>query len=389
MELKRQPRLFWLLAAAGTAALLCYFNAQDLWPYAPGGQLRIVDFSAFWAAGQRVLDHQSALIYDPDLHTSYQAQLHHAAQRDPLAYPYPPHSLLLVWVLGLFRYGAAWIGFVGLSAALWWAVLHHLTKDRIAAGGMALALGGATQSILLGQNGMVSAALITAGLLWVPHRKTLAGVCFALLTMKPQLGLCIFVALVVWREWAVIRAAIVATLAMVALTFAMFGPGVWLAFGEGSRAYAAIIAARQHQVIEPFMQSVFALVVSRAGFAQGMLIQAVCALLALIVVVRISHLTARRELRAAAVIAATLLTTPFLYLYDTTMLTAAAALLFGASEAKWERATVLGAALLPGAWFIFNVSIAPFAAAAMLAIAYGQALAASGRHEVRAAQPLA
>jgi hypothetical protein len=381
VELNSQPRLFWLLAAGGTLSVLCYFYSQGMWPYAPDGRLRVVDFSAFWAAGLRVLHNQAAMIYDPGLHTAYQEQLHQTVLRDPLAYPYPPHSLLYVWVLGLFSYPAAWLGIVTASAMIWWTVLCRIAKDRVAAAGMALSLGGATQSIVLGQNGMLSAALITAGLLAIPHRKALAGICFALLTIKPQLGIAIFVALLIWREWGIIRVAVATTLAMAVFVTAIFGPAIWPTFVAGSESYSAVIAARQHQVIEPFMQSVFALLVGRTGFSTGLGIQAICGLIALAIVARVSSLTGRAEIRAAAVIAATLLTTPFLYLYDTTMLTAAAALLLNTSRFSVERGIILGAAVLPGVWFLINVSVVPFAAVTILALAYFQSLASLPSHQ--------
>ena len=62
-------------------------------------------------------------------------------------------------------------------------------------------------NLFIGQNGFFFAALLICGLINLDRRPLLAGLCFGLLTIKPQLGLLLPVMLVLTQRWRVIAAA--------------------------------------------------------------------------------------------------------------------------------------------------------------------------------------
>ena len=77
--------------------------------------------------------------------------------------------------------------------------------------------------IFAGQNGFLTWALMIAGLAQLGRRPVLSGVCFGLLTIKPQLGLLLPLMLVLTGQWRSIMAAIATTAALVVATGLLFG----------------------------------------------------------------------------------------------------------------------------------------------------------------------
>jgi hypothetical protein len=85
-----------------------------------------------------------------------------------------------------------------------------------------------------GQTGILAAAFLGAALYCINvKRPVLAGLFFGLLAFKPHFGLLVPFALIAGRHWMVFLSATLATLAILAVDTAVFGPQVWFAFFEG------------------------------------------------------------------------------------------------------------------------------------------------------------
>jgi len=82
-------------------------------------------------------------------------------------------------------------------------------------------------NIFAGQNGFLTSALMIAGLAQLGRRPILSGVCFGLLTIKPQLGLLLPLMLLLTGQWRAIAAAVVTTAALVVATGLLFGFDIW------------------------------------------------------------------------------------------------------------------------------------------------------------------
>ncbi|WP_324261712.1 glycosyltransferase family 87 protein [Altererythrobacter sp. H2] len=382
-------RIYWAMLALGTCAMFAYLTSVGRWPFSPDGDVVITDFATVWAAGVRALEGLPSLVYDHPVHEAYYARLIGEPAASGLTFGYPPTALLLFARLGLLPYGTALLLYLLLGMTAWFIVLRHITRDWLTALAMALAWGGASQTILLGQNGFLTASLIGGGLLLLPRRPVLAGILFGVLAIKPHLGLALALFLLVRRDWRAIQAAVATLLAMVMATIVLWGPRLWLDFLAGSRKVADMVAERVDTIIAGKMQSAFALAVEQLPVAAALLVHAVFAVTALGLMVLVVHRAARFEIQAAAAIAATVLVTPYSFLYDCTMLTAAAGFLLAGPASRSERNAVLLAMALPGMWFFTAEPFVPLTGLLLLVLCLRQAPKEAGSRPPRVRDRLA
>jgi len=330
------------------------------------------DASAFWAAGRFAIEGHAAQVYDKAANDALLAATFGKGNFHPLPYPYPPQSLLLIWPLGLLPYPMAWAAVVGCGLLIWFSVLRMVCRDNFSAAAATIAAGGATLSIIFGQNGFYTASLLIAGLLVLPRNKTLAGLLFGLLLFKPHLAIALFVALVLWREWRVIFVSLFTTASLAAIATIAFGTQIWQAYLNGSTAFAGTVFAEKQQLIAYKMQSVFAMTVFKEDWKIGLALHVVAAIGALIVMSRIRG----GDQKIAGVVAASALMSPYIFHYDLTMLTGAAALLLRNSQRPVESGIIAIAAALPAMTLHIHLPIALLSAMPLLGIAYLQSVRA-------------
>lgn len=366
MQDRALNRTYWGVLALGTVAMLAYLASVGRWPLADNGQVVITDFAPVWAAAVRVLAGTPALVYEHALHESYYASLIQRPAASGLTYGYPPTSFLLIAPLGLLPYGAALAAYLLAGLALWFTVLRKIVGDTPTALAMALAWGGASQTLLLAQNGFLTAAALAGGLVLLPRRPVLAGVLFGLLAVKPHLGLALALFLLVRRDWQAIAAASATLAIMVLTTLVLWGLPLWSDYIVASREIAAIVASRTDTIIGGKMQSVLAIVINALPLGPGLAVHAVFALAVLGMLVAVVWHRVAYPLQAAAVIAATALVTPYSFLYDCTMLTAAAAFLLTQPLERYERLALLAVMALPGMWFFTATPLVPLTGCAIL-----------------------
>jgi hypothetical protein len=92
------------------------------------------------------------------------------------------------------------------------------------------------------QNGFLTGALLLGFLAWRSDRPASAGLCLALLTIKPQLGVLVPFMLLFERNWLAIGWAVFFTALLLAISVAVFGIGDWL-------AYVNVVMFFQHDVM--------------------------------------------------------------------------------------------------------------------------------------------
>ena len=365
----------WLLMALGTPLFLGWLMHRGEWPLTAQGTPRLVDFAMIWSAGLRVLTGEAALVYHHAAQMAFQKGLIADPAAEGLPFGYPPQALLATAPLAFLPYALAWAAFLIAGAAGWLVVLQRISGNWLTALGMVLVAGGATQTIILGQTGFVTAILMVGGLMILDRSPRLAGVAFGLLAFKPHLGIALAAALLIWRKWETIAAAVATLALLAAITTLAFGPSIWPLYLESSRALASFVAGREVAVVAKMMQSVWAMAVPRQGMEGAMYVQASAGVLALAALALVSRLTHDWRVRAAAVIAATLLCTPYLFLYDTTMLVGAIALLLARPNRRTEAALLYSAAAINALWLLVHVSFGPIPALFVLAAAILAALA--------------
>lgn len=365
--------VFWSALAFATMAMLFDLVLSGRWPMAEDNQLAVWDFATIWAAANRVLEGQALLVYDHAAHDLYYAQLLGQPPENTLAFGYPPSALVLFWPLGTLPYGTAMATFIALSLVAWIISLNAITRDKALAIAMSLAFGGATQTIVLGQSGFVTAALLTAGLLSLRERPVVGGLMLGLLALKPHLAFAAWLLMLLTRNWTALGTAVTLQLLLAGLATLAFGWDIWPTYFHAATALTESVAARSHEVIQFMMQSSLALALHWTEPEPALAIHVLIGVIALAGFLFVIMRDVRHQTKAAATIALTMLLTPYSFLYDATMLIAAAGLLLAGERRSGETSLVLVAVLLPGVWYLTRIPFVSLSAGIMLSICVAEA----------------
>jgi hypothetical protein len=314
------------------------------------------DFVNVWAAGRLVLDGHPAQAYDWVIQKQVEVALLGQDFVGYFAWHYPPPFLFVASCLAQFSYSAAFIGWVSLS------LLPYLVMMRAIVGRnfgflLALALPVVFSNALVGQNGFLTAALIGGTLYLLPVRPALAGICLGLLSYKPQYGLLFPLVLIAASQWRAFCAAAATALTLAFASWLAFGTESWQAFFHWMPMFSQAFLTEGKA---PWwkLQSIFSLVRYFGGTEQlawgfqWVLTASVAVVLTLMWRSRVPY-----TLKAAALAAGTLLTTPYLFMYDLMVLAVPVAFLVRIGLRSGFRAYELpalgcAAALIVG--FIFS-----------------------------------
>jgi alpha-1,2-mannosyltransferase len=283
------------------------------------------DFSNVYAAGKWVREGRPEAPFSPALQHEMEKRVF-GADTPFYGWHYPPVFLGLAELLALMPYL--------LSLAVWQAatLLTYLAAVRAILPRPeiwlpALGFPAVFINIAHGHNGFLTAALIGGGLLVLDRRPVVAGILFGLLCYKPQFGLMIPLVLAVSGRWRAFFSAAATVAAVCALTSIAFGSGTWLAFRD-SLEFTRTVVLEQGGTGFHKIQSAFSAVrlmggpIALAYAAQGMTMLAVAVLLT-----RLWRSEAAYALKAAALLAGALLSTPYLLDYDLVVMAPAIALL--------------------------------------------------------------
>jgi hypothetical protein len=314
--------------------VLCVINASFFptaffahWWIFDGQGLGIpTDFVNVWSAGKLVLDGHPAWAYDWAIQKQVQVAVLGQGYEGNFAWHYPPPFLFIAVLLAHFPYAVAFIGWAAISLVPYLAVMRAIVGRPFGLL-LAAAFPVVLTNTLVGQNGFLTAALIGGTLYLMPVRPILAGICLGLLSYKPQYGLLFPLVLVAASRWTVFFTAGIVAVVMAFASWLAFGTESWQAFFHWMPMFSQAFLTEGRA---PWgkMQSIFASVRYFGGAEQlawvfqWILSGTVAVLLALMWRSRISY-----PLKAAALAAGTLLTTPYLFLYDVMVLAIAAAFL--------------------------------------------------------------
>lgn len=333
------------------------------------------DFINYWSGAKLAAAGQASLAYDPAAFNAFEKSLVGPVSEFKL-YSYPPIAMLLTWPLAVLPFlpGLAVWTLLGIVCCA--AVLSRLVGWRAAALA-AIGAPAAILNLLTGQNGHFSAALIGGGLLLLQRHPVLAGVCFGCVAYKPQLGMLLPLALAAGGRWRTIAAAAVTGAALVGASLILLGPESWVGFlaqMEVQRKLMQVADVMWHRT-----QTVFLAVhLLGTSVAVAYAVQACSTVLASAATVLVWRGPASLAIKAATLIVATFLATPYAWDYDMVMLIFAAAWLAAEGSAgrflPWERISVLlllampvvtikltdltGVQIAPlGLWFAFAVVV--------------------------------
>jgi hypothetical protein len=223
-------RLLWQWTAFGLAgfavpfvrAFMPTFSGHDT-----GGNVNGADFGIFWTGAKLAVSGGISRLY-PD-GAFLQAMNEFLGPSPWHIFAYPPHILPLIALFGLLPYFAALFAWSLLGTA---ALARVLRAGRARLEPQFLLLGvlspAALFNLLDGQNGAFTAALFLGGFYISESAPLTAGVLFGLLTVKPQLGLLVPLALLLRRNWRCIGMAALTAFVLVDLSFLVWGTAPWL-----------------------------------------------------------------------------------------------------------------------------------------------------------------
>lgn len=285
------------------------------WVYNPEGLGIPTDFINVWAAGRLVLDGFPAQAYDWDVQKQVEVAKLGQDFVGYFAWHYPPPFLFVASMLARLPYQLAFMGWAAVSFLPFLVALRAIVGHPFGYL-LAFAIPMAFINALVGQNGFLTAALIGGALYLIPVRPVLAGIFLGLLTYKPQYGLLFPIALIAAGHWRVFVSAAVTAIVLATASWLAFGIESWLAFFHWMPKFSQAFLTEGKA---PWwkLQSIFALVryfggTEPLGWAfQWVLTVSVAVVMALIWRSRVPY-----TLKAAALAAGTLLTTPYLFMYD-------------------------------------------------------------------------
>jgi alpha-1,2-mannosyltransferase len=378
------------------AAALAYLAATSHGLNDAQGRPLGTDFSNVYAAGTYVLEGRPRAPFDPA--TQYaREQAIFGATTPFYGWHYPPFFLFVAAALALMPYVPALLVWQGASLGLYLLAIRGILAsswpppDLIRNGHddvdtglqptqlaplwllLALAFPAVFINLGHGHNGLLTAALIGTALAVLDRRPLLAGMLFGLLVYKPQFGLLIPVVLVATGRWRTFAAATGTIAALVAATTLAFGPPVWDAF-LASAHFTRTVVLETGQTGWHKIQSVFAVVrmwggpVPLAYAVQSAVTVALAAALIWLWRARVDF-----ALKAAALIIAAILATPYSLDYDLTALAPAIAFLAAhglrCGFAPFEKTALAALWLAPlVARAVAGVTLVPLGVLAMAAV---------------------
>jgi hypothetical protein len=308
------------------AVYLATSYLQGIWIVGPRGGVPS-DFVNVWAAGRLVLDGHPAAAYDWPAHKLVEEIAVGHAFDGYFGWHYPPTFLFVAAALSLLTYATAYAVWVFGTFPVYLAAIRAIVGERIGYL-LAAAFPALLANFIVGQNGFLTAGLVSGALVLLPRRPIVAGLLLGLLTYKPHLGLLFPIALVAAGYWrAFFTAAMVAVLMAVAAWFA-FGSDTWQAFfaniGHTSQAFLSDGWADWGK-----LQTAFGLTrMLGGGETLAWAVQGAVALVAAIAIALLWRSRAAYEIKAAALATGAMLATPYLYTYDLVVLAVPLAFLF-------------------------------------------------------------
>jgi hypothetical protein len=314
------------LLVANFALLVGAALGKD-WIIDAGGQFIHTDFTNLYAAGRLVRDGVPAAAYEWTLHHAAETALLGRDSTQDFGWKYPPPFLIIVGLLAFLPYATAFVVWIAATLPLYLVTIRAIVGDKIG-WLVAGAFPCLTPNVIVGQNGFFTASLIGGALVLLQREPVLAGLCVGLLAYKPQFVVLFPVVLLAGGHWRAIIAAAFTVAVLTVTTIGLFGVSAWVEFFHSVPLTYQVLLFKGHTEWYK-VQSLFALVRMLGGGATcaWILQLALTGLIAALLFAMWRNTRISFELKASALAAAVPLATPYVYLYDLTVLGVAVAFL--------------------------------------------------------------
>ena len=310
------------------------------------------DFLVFRTAGVVAGTPEMVRIYDMNyLSTVLQREFPGQGLKN-FGWFYPPTMFLVVAPLARLPFTVGFVIWETVFTALLSATIFLVRRDR-----RTLAFAMLSPVVLLavitGQTGMLTGSLLALGAYFADRRPIVAGIAIGLLTVKPQFGLLIPLALLASRSWRAMAIATATSLTMAAISIASFGIAPWRAFIDALRTHGMRMQGNGfplNKLITPFG----ALRTIGIPSDVAVWVQAACTVVLAAYVLLVWTRVKSPELRVIALATAAPLATPYAFYYELVIMVVPMVVLAKYAETHgWLKAEAELLALL---WFL---SLAP------------------------------
>ncbi|HEX7761720.1 MAG TPA: glycosyltransferase family 87 protein [Caulobacteraceae bacterium] len=294
------------------------------------------DFSDVWTAGRLALRGAATSAYNPPVHFHEQQLAFHRADIPYYGWHYPPFFLLLASTLAVLPYVAALAVWQGATLPLYLLTMRAIVprKETLLT---AAAFPAVFVNLTHGHNGFLTVALLATGLILLNSRPLLAGVLFGLVAYKPQFGVFLPLVLAATGRWKTFASAAATVAALTGITAGVFGVEIWKAF-IANMNFTRTVVLEQGGTGFYKIQSVFAAVRLWGGSIQlAYAAQSAATVAAGVALVFLWRSRADFRLKAAGLMTACLLATPYCLDYDLMLLAPAIAFVVSvALERGWR-----------------------------------------------------
>lgn len=142
-------------------------------------------------------------------------------------WPYPPHYFLLLAPFTALPYYYALAAWLILSLLLPSFLLWYIWRVRGLLFLATIININVIICLVMGQNALIFSSLVGIGIAAMKKNPILAGLCFAIVSMKPHFALLLPVALILGRYWQALLYTILGTLFLMVITSLAFGWNIW------------------------------------------------------------------------------------------------------------------------------------------------------------------
>jgi hypothetical protein len=376
------------LALTYPAYLYLMFQSHA-WILGANGRPSVSDFLVFWLAGSSALHGAGGAAYDPQLLHAAEVATSGRQFTRHMSWHYPPLFLFVAAGLALLPYVAAFVAWVAGTLAV-----YSFTVFRIAKRPIALVLSCAAPAVFVnaigGQNGPLTAALLGAALLCLEERPILSGIFLGLLTYRPQLGILFPIVLIAGGYWRTFIVAGITALAGLLACWGAFGTETMQACLHFLPGASDALLVKGENGFYNF-QTIYGLV-RTAGLGGGAaaVIQAGMTLWAAVAIAWFWRREAPFPLKAAALATASLIASPYLYIYDFAVLSVTFAFLYRHRPFDGvEIWSVVAANVLIGAFLFLPSPIGLLANVVALALIARRSFGVGAEYAPRAAPGIA
>jgi len=362
-NLPRADTIFFGVLGIPVLVYLGFWFYENLMLFFSTGSINPSDFNYFWLVSDLLPDKAPHLAYDPEAYTR-EASTRFGEHKTLTAWPYPPHSWLLLWPLALIPLEPSFIVWEILGVCLLGFAVYITFGGSPSAILFVLASPVVAINLRFGQIGSLTSALLIAGLGLIERRPYLSGLFFGLLTIKPTLGVLIPIALIAGRHWRVFGSAVITTLCLVIGSIMIFGIKPWIIYLTVGISHVLDMQLTKSGTVASHIPTVTE-AVQAIGFELDVALTAQLAIAVgcMILVARVWHVSSSLRLCSALLMSCVILVPPYALSYDLPITVVSALILIqevGRDKGLiGEHSVVLLVWLLPALMAILGSPIAP------------------------------